>query len=273
MQHIYTMYEEVEDKLRFITTSGVRIKMMISLLERPKASGELKDELETSTSTVIHAARDLEKEKLIIEGANGFELTNTGRIVALKTMEYIKSFGVVKKFDNFWVTHDLSDIPDDLLLRIGELADSKIITDTPTDLLRGLSLYFKLVRKAKQMYGISSIFHPKFPDMIEKLANRGVEMKFIVTPMIFKTLSGEKYGKRLKALTEKENFELRLYDRELKLAFTVTDFVLSFALYFTDGNFDSATDLLSYNKEAIKWGRDLFRYYYDKAKVIRPEDI
>ena len=267
------MYEEVEEKLRFVATSGVRIKMMISLLEKPKASGELKDELNTSTSTVIHAARDLEKENLIVETPDGFELTNNGRIIALKTMEYIKSFNVVNKFENFWLNHDLSDIPDELLMRMGELADSKIITDAPTDLLRGLSLYFKLIRKAKQMYGVSSIFHPRFPDMIEKLAEKGVEMRFIVTPMVFETLSSEKYRERLKKLLEKDNFELRLSEKELKIAFTVTDFVLSFALYFLDGNFDSSNDLLSYNKEAIKWGRDLFKYYYDKAKVIRPEDI
>ncbi len=273
MNNLYKMYEEVDEELKFLTTSGVRIKMLASLLEKPKTSTQLKDEMGVGASTVIHAARDLEQDGLLIEKTDGYHLTGAGKIMALKIIDVITTLKTVANEREFWKTHDISDIPPEFLLRIGALADAKIIKDTPTNLMRGLSLYFKLIRKAKEMRGISSIFHPRFPDIIEKLADRGVEMEFVVTPNVFSTLTQAKYKERLKKLVARDNFSLYLSDREIKLAFTVTDFVLSFALYFVDGTFDNAQDLISYDEEAIKWGRELFEYYKSRAKPVKEEDI
>ncbi|RLF46956.1 MAG: hypothetical protein DRN29_03780 [Thermoplasmata archaeon] len=273
MNDLYKIYEEIDEELKFLTTSGVRIKMLTSLLEAPKTSTQLKDEIGVGASTVIHSARDLEKEGLLIEKADGYHLTGAGKILAYKLIDVITTIRTVAGEKEFWINHDISDIPPELILKIGALANAKIIRDTPTNLMRGLSLYFKLIRKAKEMRGISSIFHPKFPDIIEKLAERGVEMEFVVTPNVFNTLTQSKYKKRLIGLLERDNFSLYLSEKEIKLAFTVTDFVLSFALYFTDGNFDNSQDLISYEEEAIKWGRELFEYYKSKAKPISAEDI
>ena len=71
MDDISKIYEEIEDNLKFVATSGVRIKMMANLLEKPKTSTQLKDELGVGASTVIHAARDMEKEKILIEKTDG----------------------------------------------------------------------------------------------------------------------------------------------------------------------------------------------------------
>ncbi|RLF33186.1 MAG: hypothetical protein DRN37_01470 [Thermoplasmata archaeon] len=273
MGDISKIYDEIDEVLKFITTSGVRIKMMASILQSPKSSTQLKDELGVGASTVIHAARDLEKEGILTEKPDGYHLTGMGIIAAFKIIDMVRTLNTIVTKKDFWIEHDISDIPAEFLLKIYALMDSKIIKETPTDLMRGLSLYFKLVRKAKEMRGISSIFHPRFPDIIEKVAERGVTMEFLVTPNVFNTLKKEKYRERLKKLLERDNFSLYLSDGEIKLAFTVTDFVLSFALYLHDGLFDNATDLISYNAEAINWGRDLFEYYKSRAKRISTEDI
>ena len=60
----YAVYDEVGDLLKFITSSGVRTKMMLGLLQKPQPSGQMREAIGVSASTVIHAARDLEKENL-----------------------------------------------------------------------------------------------------------------------------------------------------------------------------------------------------------------
>jgi len=208
MGDISKIYDEIDEVLKFITTSGVRIKMMASILQSPKSSTQLKDELGVGASTVIHAARDLEKEGILTEKPDGYHLTGMGIIAAFKIIDMVRTLNTIR-----------------------------------------------------------------FPDIIEKVAERGVTMEFLVTPNVFNTLKKEKYRERLKKLLERDNFSLYLSDGEIKLAFTVTDFVLSFALYLHDGLFDNATDLISYNAEAINWGRDLFEYYKSRAKRISTEDI
>jgi predicted transcriptional regulator len=273
MDDVLSIYEKVDEKLKFIATSGIRIKMMTSLLNGSQTSTQLKDSFKVGASTIIHAARDLEKEYILIEKPDGYHLTSIGKILALKTIDMIKTLKTIDAETEFWINHNISDIPTEFILRIDALLESQIVKETPTSLMRGLSLYFKLLRKAKEMRGISSIFHQRFPDIMEKVVERKVDMEFVVTPNVFNTLCQKKYKQRLLNIIGKENFTLYLFSREVKLAFTVTDFMLSFALYLEDGLFDNATNLISYEKEAINWGRELFEYYKSKAKPVKKEDI
>lgn len=264
-----SVYEDIEEQLKFIISSGVRTKMLMGLYEGAKASGTLREELGLGASTVIHAARDLEKEKLLVEKEDGYHLTAIGKIITLKLTDTFKVMGVLDAHKDFWLTHDMDGIPKEFLERIGELEEAEIIKSTPSNVFKTFSYYFQLVRNAKKVEGVSPILHPRFPPIIEKIVTRGADVKLVLTEEIFET-GKEKYDHLFEELINKKNFQVWVSESPIKIAFTVTDSFISLALFNLDGSYDPNTDLVSKNKGAINWGRELFGYYKSRArKVIR----
>ena len=264
----YSMYENIGDLLKLITSSGVRVKTMIGLIDGPKTSGQLRNEIEVSSSTVIHAARDLEREKLLAEMEDGYHLTSVGRVISSRLYDMIRTMTVLEKSKDFWLTHDVGGIPKEFLDRINELEDMEIVRSTPTDVIKALSYYIKLVRNVKNLEGVSPIMHPDFPKIIERLVDRGATVKLVLTKEIFE-MGKEKHSHLFKELINKENFEVWIYEKPIRVAFTVTEEFLSLALFHIDGNFDSNNDLISKNKGAINWGRELFKYYQKQSHRVR----
>ena len=264
----YSMYEEVGDLLKLIVSSGVRAKMMMSLMEECKTSGQLRDELGGSSSTIIHAARDLERENLLVEREDGYHLTPIGYVISSKLSDMVESTAVLEKNKDFWLTHDVQGIPEEFLERIGELKEMTIVRSTPTDVIKALSYYIKLVRNVKNLEGVSPIMHPDFPKVIEKLVERDAVVKLILTKEIFE-MGKKKYSRLFQELINKRNFQVWICEVPIRIAFTVTEEFLSLALFHTDGTFDSNNDLISKNKGAINWGRELFEYYQKQSHRVR----
>ncbi|SNQ59143.1 transcriptional regulator FilR1 domain-containing protein [Candidatus Methanoperedens nitratireducens] len=58
-------------------------------------------------------------------------------------------------------------------------------------------------------------------------------------------------------------------DENIKVGMTVTDRCLSLGLYKKDGvTYDTTTDLFSFNRRAIEWGRRLFEYYHQRSDIL-----
>ncbi len=265
----YDAHDAVGDTLKFITSSKVRTKIMLGLQEEPKTSSVLRDEIGASASSVIHAARDLEKEELLVEKSDGYHLTTVGAIVAAKLEDAISTMAVLEANKEFWLTHQVTAIPDPFLNRLHVLADAEIITSKPTNVFKAFSHYLELVRDARELRGVSPIMHPRFPPLINKLVNKGVDVQLVLTEEIFED-SKEEYPALFEELIDEPNLGIWVTDEPVKVAFTVTDTCLSLGLFSTEGEYDSTSDLVSRDKGAINWGRELFNYYKTRARRITP---
>ena len=263
----YAIYEDIEEQLKFIISSRVRTKMLISLTEGAKTSGIIREELGQGASTIIHAARDLEKERLLEEKEDGYHLTPIGNVIALKLIDTFKTMNVLNTHKDFWLSHDIDGIPREFLERIGELEEAEVIKSTPSNVFKTFSYYFQLVRNAKKVIGVSPILHPRFPPIIEKLVNKGTDVKLVLTDEIFE-IGKEKYYHLFQELINKKNFQVWVSERPIKVAFTVTEGFISLALFNLDGSYDPNTDLVSKSKGAINWGRELFEYYKSRARKV-----
>lgn len=267
MDDISRIYEEIEDNLKFVATSGVRIKMMASLLEKPKTSSQLKDELGVGASTVIHAARDMEKEKILVEKADGYHLTSIGKILTLKLLEMIKTIYVVEKSKDFWVRHSINGIPEEFISNIHMIYNHELLTSSIRNVFKTLSIYLEITKKAKVFYGVSPVFVDAFVSLVTKLLKRGTKVNLVITEEVFEELKNiDREG--LKKVLEDKNLSLFVIQELPTIAFTVTDSAFSLGLFLEDGVYDPTQDLISFDKEAIKWGRDLFEYYKSRARKI-----
>lgn len=268
----YSIYEGTGDLLKFITSSGVRIKMMIGLMEGCKTSGQLRDEIGVSSSTVIHAARDLEKEGLLVEKEDGYHLTSVGSVISSKIYELIRTMATLEKHRDFWLSHDVEGIPEKFLDRIGEIEDYEILTSSVKDIFKTLTVYVEFTKKAKRFYGVSPIFVDAFVSLVKKLIKNEAEVELVLTREVVKELV-KKDKKGFKEILSNNKISIWQINEDVRVAFTVTDSIFSLGLFGLDGIYDPSHDLVSRDKGAINWGRELFEYYKSRAKKLELENI
>ena len=258
----------IQNTLRLAACSELRRGILVSLREGKKALSELRTELEISSTTAIHALRELEKEHLVFQDeAREYVLTKIGEVIAMKLSDFIDAIKVLKKHENFWLTHDLSGIPPHLLEKIGMLKDSVIVKDTATDIFKVHSNYIDMLKDAKEIKGVSSIFAPDYLSVFEELLlKKKADVELVVTEVVLGKIDEE----ILKGIFTAKSSKLKLYitKENVKAAFTVTDYFIAFGFFRLDGTYDYSNDLRSYDKEAIEWGNDLFEWHRKQAERV-----
>ena len=261
---IYEQYDDAADLLKFLTSSNVRTSILLSLNESSKNLGELKRELNLESSTIIHSTNKLEKRNFIFKTGENYTLSQTGKIFTLKLVNLIKTIDTVKNHDRLWLNHEINGIPEDLLLKIGDLGNSTLVAADSMDIHKPHTNFIQLLGNVKKMNGVSPVYHPDFPEIIMALISSGAEVQLIVTNPILKILNRG----ILSEVYSKKNFKLYVTDENIKEAFTVADHFFSLGLFIVKGIYDYSIDLVSDDKDAIAWGNKLFEYYLKKSKKV-----
>ena len=258
----------IQDRIRLAVCSELRRNILVALMDGKKGLSELRKALEVSSTTAIHALRDLEKNKFIFEDEKrNYGLTKVGEIMALKIVDFVDAVDVLQKHEEFWLTHDLSGIPPHLMERVGELKDSTIIADLPTDIFKAHVTFLQVLETANEVKGFSAIFHLEYPEIIKELVERkGIVVELIVTENVLSKML-EVSDEILKKLLRKQNFTLLVHAPDVKVAFTVTDSVFHLGLFDNMGTYDYNRDLISEDKNAILWGQSLYNYYRGLSKM------
>lgn len=265
---IYEQFDKSEGLLKFLTSSNVRSSILLSLTESPKNLTDLKQELNLESSTIIHSINKLEKRNFIFKKGENYTLSQTGKIFALKLSNLIKTADAVKTYEKLWLHHEIDGIPEYLIMKIGDLSNSSLIESVPTAIDKVHSNFIQLLSNAKLIRGVSPILHSDFEEIMMALISKGLDIQLILTEDVFNALTKTTGPEIIKELVSTDNFSLWTI-KEAKVAFTVTDSILSLGFFTTNGTYDYNTDLISDDKNAIQWGKKLFEYYLKKAKKIK----
>lgn len=266
----YEILDEVQENLKFLASSGVRSKIMLSLKEGPKNLSELREGIVLRSSTILHGTNELEKRHMVYKKGDHYILSSTGKILTSKLIDMVKSVAVTKRFEKLWNGHQIEGIPEDLILEIGSLINSSLIESETTDITRTHSNFIEILSYSKKFSGVSPFFHPEFPNLLVALVSKGVETQLIVTKSIMNKLYelAAQDPETFTKISSQENFELWLIEEDVKFALTVNDKVISFGLVLDNGTYDYSMDLVSEDRDAILWGEKLFEYYLKKSKKI-----
>lgn len=257
-----------QDMLRLAICSDLRRNLLVNLNEGKKSLGDFRSCLNVSSTTAIHALKELEKNNLVFqEKDKSYALTNIGRMITLKLLDFSDATEVLKKYERFWLDHDMRGIPDQMLEKIGWLNGSNLIEDTATDIFKVHTNFIALLAGSKEIKGISSIYVPEFMILFNDLIiNKKVDVELILTKEVL-----EKIDKTIinNIIIDKSlKFKLYITKEETRAAFTVTDYFFSLGLYHINGNYDYNRDLLSYDTKGIEWGKNLFEWYLQQSERI-----
>jgi predicted transcriptional regulator len=251
---------------RLVVCSDLRKEIIFTLYESQKSLGDIRDSLKISATTAIHALKELEKGNLTFQDKNkNYCLTNIGRIIAMKMLDFSNSAEVLNKHEKFWMEHDLSGIPEFFFDKIGSLKDSLVLKDTDTDIFKVHTNFINLLKNAKEIKGVSSIYVPEFVSLFEELNHRNVDIQLVLTTEVLGKIDMTLLNKIDK---NKSNVKLFVMDKNIKAAITVTDSFFSLGLFRMDGTYDYSNDLVSQSQQAIAMGKEIFNHYVKLSKRI-----
>lgn len=253
--------------LEYIASSSVRKNIVYRLLNEPMSLAELRDYFNTTSANIVPRINELEKKNLISKDNGKYYLTSIGVITVKKLQENDNLSQLIGEYENFLNDHDLTAIPENLLYRIGEFGNSKLVQNNMENIAATYWEVLDHMSKSNHIKGISPIFDAYYPEFFLSMAQRETPIAIITTESIYKKVEKD-YADALQAYLKLDNAKLYVID-DLRLAFAVTDTFASISLYHINGDFDSQTNLMSFEKTARKWGEELFEHYRQMAKEIK----
>ncbi|MEA1907855.1 MAG: transcriptional regulator FilR1 domain-containing protein [Euryarchaeota archaeon] len=264
-------YEGVKDELKFLTTSGVRIKLLISLNKENMNMDQFRDEFGYRTSTILPVLAELKSKDMIYKDDRQYGITPYGKLISSKLIDFVETLHMFKTQEQFWKNHETHVIPDLFFRNIGSLGRSTIVEDMPADLFATHRHFTELLGECEVVNGVSPFIHPDFPDLFKVFVESGAAVRLVVTYPVLKLLS-DRHKDVLQRVVNMPNFSLRVIDEDVRVAFTVTEKLLSIGFFRPDGTYDYGMDLVSEDAAAIGWGNALFEYYWNRSADITEQD-
>jgi predicted transcriptional regulator len=262
-------YNEHQKAIHSVYSSRLKVQILLALLEKQASLSELRDITGSTSQALIPKIRSLENQIFVQSKNYAYLLTPLGKIVADNVAGYVNIMAGIDQHREFWASHDLSGLPMECLVKIGDLQNSEVELDTQVDIMQVYSHFLKIVREGEYIHGISSIMSPGIAETVATRIVQGADVELIVNEDVILMLGKEPYIGQVKHLTKFPNFKVYLLRGALKIGITVTNEYLSLGLYKINSNvYDSSTDLFSRDPRAVAWGEEVFKYYRNKASLI-----
>ena len=247
--------------VKYILTSGMRSKLLLTIYENPKNLDDLRNELKKPSATILHGLKELETNNLVKKVNKSYKLTSNGYLITTNLIKLIENWYAVNKSEIFWNNHDLSDIPDDVLKNMYLLKDAEYVNSTTSDLSNAFNTYLKLISNASKLKIILPIYSENHLKHLIKLLN-GDKLKtleLLINEEIFNAINEDEFLRN--SIIENEKVKIKILKRKVKLFLTFSEEFISLSLFFKDGHYDDSQILIAKDQNALDWALDLATYY------------
>jgi predicted transcriptional regulator len=248
--------------------SELKLKILMSLLNGKRKISELRSDVETRDTTILHVLEEFGDLNLITKTQGAYELTTLGTIEAKILKEHISTAKVIEKFKDFWLSHNIDDIPANLLQNMGALKDAQLVRTEASTLGIVHQTFIQTIKISKKIKGISPIFHPDFIALFGQMLDQGSTIELIVSGEVLNKITGFVDLELIEKYVKEDKLRIFLKDN-LKIALALTEHSFSLGLFTISGTYDDSMDLVSDSIAAIKWGENLFEDVVKDSTRIR----
>ena len=258
-----TKYEINEEfhNVKYILTSNIRTKLILSVYESPKNLDDLRNELKKPSATILHGLKELENINLVQKTRKTYHLTSNGHLLATNMIKLIENWYAIHQNKDFWNSHDLTGIPDSLLKRMYLLKDVEYVTSTTSDLSNAFNRYIKLIGTSDDLKIILPIYSENhIKQLIKNLSDGKIKhLELIVSDNVLSSIKRKKTFED--SLLNNENVEIHCIKSNPKLYLTCCEEFMSLTLFFKDGYYDDSQILIGKTDESKEWSQWLFDYF------------
>lgn len=261
-------FSKVNDELKFLNNSEIRLKILVDLFDGPLKIRELNKNSLLSYSSISSNVHRLIEQGYVEKIHNSFRLTNLGLIYITILMDFHDVISTVSDFSDFWLDHDIEALSINNLNKLSALDGAQLIRCNSTDIYRTHKEFKRLFKDSNFLKVIFPYLHPEYPKLIRRLIIKGANVELIVPQDILNNFLRD-IGKDVvrKGLND-GNFSVRYLEEDIKLALAISNNFVSIGLFKTDGTYDQNRLLLSDRQKAISWGLNVFKSYCDNGVLL-----
>ncbi|TGC11327.1 helix-turn-helix transcriptional regulator [Methanolobus halotolerans] len=256
--------------------------------EGPKTKEVIKDFFDFPWKSMIPQVKKLLEWNLVSYDRDTYALTPTGEAIVENMEKLLMSLNVHEKNMDYWIDHDLSPIPKDLLHRIGELGACEVLEPNLPSIFEQQEEMLKRIDGSSHISTLISIYHPSYLLPYSSFLEQGVDVNVIMTEQVYNILKGDthsditvsssentlsqslkrEYKKEIEILFKNGNSHISIYRQAVKpVSITVSDQCMSFSLLDKNGRYTNRI-ILSSEPTAIAWGEELFQYYKKRSDIL-----
>jgi predicted transcriptional regulator len=237
------------DMLFYELASEDRLAILKELCNSELKMQEVARKLDLTATEASRQLQRMSQAKLIERGPEGtYSTTKFGRLL----LTLSGSMGLVYKYDDYFLSHDLERIPLPFVNRLSELSQSTLVSDLNEDLSR----WEALIKGAKDHVWVVT---PKaMGHLSQVMANKlleGVKLRSIFCENVREAKANLPSGKNVeRKVLQVVPVIMIISEKEASVSFPRLDGNVDFPSFFgTDPAF-------------LKWVRDLYLYYWEQAK-------
>jgi predicted transcriptional regulator len=240
--------------------SEKRKGFLLLLQDGAKEMEYLLKSLDATRQALLPQIKVLEEHHLVDHYDDTYELTTIGKLIVDEMTLLLKTIDTFDADIDYWGTHNLNFIPSHLLERISEIGRCKIITPPVIDVYALNKKILETSVISKSHYTLATFYHPAFSDFFANLISNNVSAYFLVSQGVLDKLRIEHPADFEKIIKSKLH-HFFVYPKNIDLmALVFNDYYILIRPLKNTGEFDTK-HILCNNREAIKWGKELFEYY------------
>lgn len=243
-------------------------KSLILLLDSgPKNIEEIKDKMDVTATSILPQIKKLIDSDLVVQEDRMYRLSVLGEFIIKNIKPLINALNVVEQHNMYWTGHDLNSIPRHLLERISELGDCILIEPDLNHVYEPSPKITESMADSKKAVTFASYFNPAYLSLYVEMGRKDAEISLNFTQSVWNHLSSE-HSEMVKEILDMENVSLFVSREGSKITeITVTDKIMLLGLFDKNGKFDQQF-IMSFEPEALRWGRELFDYFKSLAKQV-----
>jgi predicted transcriptional regulator len=209
----------------------------------------------TIQETSRHVGR-LTEAKLIEKKSDGFyRLTSYGRLVLL----LLSSFSLISKTRDYFLSHDISFLPQEFIERIGELSVYEYAQNV-SNVLRHIEQVMSLANEYVWLMADQALVTG--PSVAQAVGNRDLSVRIMISKsghipeqyQHIKTLLGNKLELKL------------LSDENAKIAIAMNEKIAGVSFPDLQRKMDFDSGFMSSSIDFHKWCNDVFNFYWNRSK-------
>lgn len=255
----------INDEIRFLAQSEIRLKILSELNKRPDNVRGLVKETKITYSSVSSNVSKLEENNYIRKFNGKYYVDPMARIYFKTLMDFKKSIEIIKDFHSFWYKHNLGQMSINSMRNINDLKNSKLIETTPLDIYKTHTTIKNQLFNSKDVKAIFPYLHPEYPKLLERILKNGGSIELILPREITSAIMRPIDETLKKNSIKKGKLKIRTVKEDLNLYLTICDKNMSLGLFKTDGSFDQNRILVSKDEKSCEWAEELFEYVKDKV--------
>lgn len=247
--------------------SEKRLNLLLLLMEGPRDIDQIKTSLNVTSRSIMPQIKKLKEKYLIVEDGSYYKLSNIGKLVVRKVLPLLNSLNMVNQHYEYWEERDLDILPPSLFSRLQELGNYLLIEPDLNYTFEIPREFTQNLQRSRDINSIISFFRPEYPSLYCGLLKTADRITIILSDSVFERMKNTCQDE-LQMLMDSPICKLYLYPEQSRPpALNVSDWFMYVSFFNKVGRYDHR-DIISFDKSALQWGRELFEYIKSISKRI-----